>query len=401
MRSANGHGKTKAGNGAGAAAKGAVGFPGLPPSPAKLLTRPALSTASLTSRLGHPPGAGDGPVNHPSHGMDVHIIFTSNGSPASNWQARVLAATVAEAREMAYGDRLAGFTRILHRSSDDALVGEIPTFRATPLTPACDAWCEHPAGDRPDAVRQFFDAARVESDLISAPWVYLIEPDYLFVKPLIMPLAETTGPSYGFPLAFLDPQTRPEAAPALTRLLSAGGGDSPLTSMPHAGPAPALLRAHEWVGLAPVWAAMAAVIEADAEAKAALGPAREAWAFALAAALAKLKLDLTPPPRNLLIAQPPLDEDIGEAAAFHYTWGVSVRDAATGAVVWAWDKRGEKVADGAAPPLIPLPAASWREGLVLGDGAAATAKNVSRALFDTLRSQATTLNRASRRAASV
>ena len=402
MRAANGYGpkgKGGGGGGAAAAAKRPRGGLGLPPAPAKLLTRPALSTASLTARLGHPPGPGDGPIRHPSHGSSVHVIFTSNGSPALNWQTRILAATLAEAREMAYGDRLAGFTRILHRSSDDGLVGEIPTFRATPLTPACDAWCEHPAGDRPGAVRQFFDAARVEADLLAAPWVYLIEPDYLFVKPIILPLAETTGPSLGFPLPYLDPAARPDLAPHLVRLWP--GGD--VASLPHAGPAPALLRAHEWASLLPAWVATAAAIEADPAAKAALGASSDAWAFALAAGKAKLRLDLAPPPANLLIAQPPLDEDIGEASAYHYSWGVKVVDGATGGVVWAWDKRGETggtasaaAGDAPPPPIIPLPPGPWREGWTVGEGAAA--KNVSRALYDTLRSQATTLNRASARA---
>lgn len=36
---------------------------------------------------------------------------------------------------------------------------QVPTFRADPLTPSCDGWCEFPVSDRPNAVRQFFDAA--------------------------------------------------------------------------------------------------------------------------------------------------------------------------------------------------------------------------------------------------
>ena len=43
---------------------------------------------------------------------------------------------------------------------------QVPTFRAQPLTPACDAWCEFPVSDRPNAVRQFFDAAAQQPSLI-------------------------------------------------------------------------------------------------------------------------------------------------------------------------------------------------------------------------------------------
>lgn len=53
------------------------------------------------------------------------------------------------------GEKLVAFTRILHRSKPDVLVEEIPTFRANPLTPKCDIWCEFPVADRPDAVDQW------------------------------------------------------------------------------------------------------------------------------------------------------------------------------------------------------------------------------------------------------
>ena len=43
---------------------------------------------------------------------------------------------------------------------------QVPTFRADPLTPACDTWCEFPVSDRPNAVRQFMDAAVKDPSLI-------------------------------------------------------------------------------------------------------------------------------------------------------------------------------------------------------------------------------------------
>ena len=109
------------------------------------------------------------------------------------------------------GDKMVGFTRILHRTTDDALSPLIPTFRADPLHPGahtcvcglapcaagcaglwaawpfaqlydsgsssrpvpqpcliaeCDGWCEYPVADRPNAVRQFLDAAKRDPSLI-------------------------------------------------------------------------------------------------------------------------------------------------------------------------------------------------------------------------------------------
>ena len=48
----------------------------------------------------------------------------------------------------------------------DNLAAQVPTWRANPLTPACDQWCEFPVSDRPNAVRQFFQAAKEDATLI-------------------------------------------------------------------------------------------------------------------------------------------------------------------------------------------------------------------------------------------
>ena len=42
----------------------------------------------------------------------------------------------------------------------------MPTFRAEPLTPQCDGWCEFPVSDRPNAVAQFFKAAESKPSMI-------------------------------------------------------------------------------------------------------------------------------------------------------------------------------------------------------------------------------------------
>ena len=37
----------------------------------------------------------------------------------------------------------------------------------------------YPVSDRANAVRQFFDAAKQDPELIQAPWIYMIESDYV------------------------------------------------------------------------------------------------------------------------------------------------------------------------------------------------------------------------------
>lgn len=39
--------------------------------------------------------------------------------------------------------------------------------------------CRYPVSDRANAVQQFFDAAKEDPDLIQAPWLYMIESDYV------------------------------------------------------------------------------------------------------------------------------------------------------------------------------------------------------------------------------
>lgn len=83
---------------------------------------------------------------------------------------------------------------------------EIPTFHAKPLTPACDNWCPFPVADRPNAVRQFFEAAAKDPSLIQAPWILLIETDYVWMKPLQqVPTAESSSKSWAFKYGYIMP----------------------------------------------------------------------------------------------------------------------------------------------------------------------------------------------------
>ena len=88
----------------------------------------------------------------------------------------------------------------------------------------------------------------------------------------------------------------------------------------------------------PDWERLTAHIEADAESKEKLGWVREMYAFSVALALQDIKVDLAKPPSNKLIAQPPADASLGQAAMFHYTWGTVFQNS-SGAKVWEFDKR--------------------------------------------------------------
>eukprot|EP00889_Picochlorum_renovo_P006826 jgi/Picre1/33856/NNA_001335.t1 len=96
----------------------------------------------------------------------------------ANYQMRIAYGTYRLIQKMPGGERHTAFTRILHRTArdPDPLADEIPTFRADPLQPECDDWCEYPVSDRANAVNQFWKYAH-EAGLLREDWYYMIESD--------------------------------------------------------------------------------------------------------------------------------------------------------------------------------------------------------------------------------
>lgn len=323
--------------------------------------------------------------NWPESGDKIHVLFTSNGSPYLNFQSRIMYATYKLVQTEKGGDKLIAMTRILHRTKPDVLMDEIPTFRADPKTPKCDEWCEYPVADRPNAVRQFFDAAMKNTNMIKAPWLYMIETDYVWIQPLQAPQAEEmSAKALLFPFHYISP-THPNAAKIMRKFYPESSG--PLTDIPNTGPAPAMMRATEWLQVMPHWEAIADQVEKDPEAVEALGWVREMYAFSLACAISGTAVDLTAPPRNKLINQPPADHVMGDASASHYTWGSIIKDA-LGKEVWQFDKRTYTAKElETHTPLIPeLPA--FQDGWKLQDGV-----SVSEELYGTLQDMVRQMNK--------
>ena len=270
----------------------------------------------------------------PYVGDSIHVIMTAGAGAYQGFQSRVMYGTYKIVqREENGGDRLAGFTRILHTVNPDILMDEIPTFHAKPLQPECDSWCDFPPASRPNAVRQFFDAARKNASLIKGPWVLLTECDYVWMKPLSVPRAEvTSAQAMAFPFAYIDP-TYPTIKKVMKKLYP-----GPLENIPRTGPAPAMLRIKQWLEVIPEWEKLTAEIEGNEEAKEKLGWVREMYAFSIACALKVVRLELKAPPDNILFIQPPADKTLGAAAMMHYTWGSIIKNNKD-KEVWRFDKR--------------------------------------------------------------
>lgn len=62
------------------------------------------------------------PAGWPTQGSTIHTLCTSNGSPYTNFQNRIMYATYKLAQKAPGGEILAGFTRILHRTVEDELM---------------------------------------------------------------------------------------------------------------------------------------------------------------------------------------------------------------------------------------------------------------------------------------
>lgn len=244
------------------------------------------------------------------------------------------------------GEHHVAFTRILHRTARDrdVLAEEVPTFRADPLQPDCDDWCPYPVSDRANAVAQYWAYALENDVLEDIDWVYMIESDYVFVKPLLppggppAPLDRKKG--YGFYFSYITPTN---VQSVLRRVY-----DRPIEAIQPTGPAPLLMTVDNWLKITPGWEDMAARIEADETMKEHLGWVREMYGFDMALAKAGIEVVLDTPKEVdegarrapvQFIREPPLCVSLDDAHAFHYTLPTIIERVEDREEVWRYDKR--------------------------------------------------------------
>eukprot|EP00197_Chlamydomonas_leiostraca_P009048 CAMPEP_0202871570 /NCGR_PEP_ID=MMETSP1391-20130828/19061_1 /ASSEMBLY_ACC=CAM_ASM_000867 /TAXON_ID=1034604 /ORGANISM="Chlamydomonas leiostraca, Strain SAG 11-49" /LENGTH=409 /DNA_ID=CAMNT_0049552413 /DNA_START=223 /DNA_END=1452 /DNA_ORIENTATION=+ len=252
-------------------------------------------------------------------GDSIHTLLTSSGDHYQNYQTRIMYATYKLVQKDPGGERLTGFTRILHRTVPDLLMDEVPTFHAKPQKPQCDGWCDYPVANRPDAIKQWFDAAAANESMIQGAWIFMLECDYVWIKPM-QPAGSAYDPSVPGIQFFYDYiiPTHPNAVPSMKKMYPGDPKD-----IPAAGPAPVLLRFKDWQVLVPEYVRLSAQMEADEEMKKALEWVREMYAWDAAVALHqdKIKILTEHPPNSSTIVQPPFDEGMGRGCLCHYTWG--------------------------------------------------------------------------------
>jgi len=290
----------------------------------------------------------------------VHVVVTSNGNRYMNWQTRVCYTTF-QTQASKPGSQLKAFTRVLHRSSDDELMQEVPTVRIPTAHPDCDVWCSYPVADRGPALLAFF--AR------PGAWMYqhvlIVETDYVFVAPITHALP-AMGQGFAFPFGYIVP-TYPTVKSIMNRHY-----DGPEADIPGTGNAPALLNVDDLAKIIPIWNQVTERLNNDKEAVDVLGWVREMYGYSIASAMAGVKYQMDPVPNNFLMVQPPADEALGKAAICHYTWGTILKDKSTGKELWRWDKREYaqgQYGDRPVVPMIQIPSMPpWSADLITQDG---------------------------------
>lgn len=80
---------------------------------------------------------------------------------------------------------------------------------------------------------------------LQAPWLLMIETDYVWMKPLQAPPAEdASAASVAFPFGYIDPRY-PVIEGVMRKMYPVEKG--PLGDVPGSGPAPVLMRVDEWI----------------------------------------------------------------------------------------------------------------------------------------------------------
>ena len=88
----------------------------------------------------------------------------------------------------------------------------------------------------------------------------MLEGDYVWMKPLMAPRADSDAPSMAYPFSYIQPQV--QHLQGVMRLMYPEN-KGPLSDIPSSGPAPVLMRVAEWRKVAPRVSKSPSAIQGD------------------------------------------------------------------------------------------------------------------------------------------
>lgn len=281
-----------------------------------------------------------------STGRKYHTIMAVGDGMYSRWQTRIhyywYLRRKAECEQL-LGDacEIGGFTRVLQSGKQDDLVEEVPTFIAKAYPEEHD----YPPLERPYAIQQWVEQADIPEQ-----YVFLADPDHIFLRPLPNLMGSDMRP-VGFRFWYMRP-AKAKLIPVIAKFLPS----KQLTAeeakrIPATGPSPFMMTLEQMRKVVPLWNDLTTEIHKDEEAREAFGWIQEMYSFCMALYVAGLDVDLN----TYLLAHPPEDEELEHSsgkpyyiAHFTYNSGVlvdSVRDIHTvdkedvPRAIWLFDKR--------------------------------------------------------------
>lgn len=235
--------------------------------------------------------------------MQVHTIFSVDGSLYQRWQADLLAHSHWKAHQP-------GSLTQLWSSWSQPPAFEGRTFQTIPYSPHPISGDSYPPYNKPMAILTWLQEASPAEEV-----VLLLDPDCIFIAPCDLPVKR--GAPVAQPISYLDPAYNME-------LVKRHG--CKLESVQGIG-IPMLIHRDDLAVLAPLWVEMTEVIRDDPISRRLAGWTAEMWAYIFAAGQLGLRHQL----RELARWQM---EDQADLPIIHYCYSSANR-----AKGWQWNKR--------------------------------------------------------------
>jgi len=254
------------------------------------------------------------------HRSPFHTLLTAQSSPYQQWQARI--AYFHFKKQQARGGPCTDMVAI-HRlcatpgGKPDGLESDIPTIFTVQLSDEIiNAHFGFGVLNRPNSVKQLLATPSMREQLV-APYVFLLETDHVFTRPL--PNLATATMPVAWDFGYM------HANPSQNRIIQKYWPDGDHSKLDPVGPSPLLIHTRQLEQLTERWLSFSLGLRSTNEAEAVMqGWVQEMWGYSIAAASTGVKHKVM---RELQIEASSLTTHVDPGFAdktyiFHYTYGI-------------------------------------------------------------------------------